>query len=91
MNPTGRLYTIGDQRAISDNRISAERPYTKDWNLHIREVRQNDSGQYKCNINTVPVKSMKVYLSVQGKYLEMLTYFVVCQNINKCVWKIFRD
>lgn len=68
MDPKGKLLTIADQRMISDNRISVERPYLKDWNLHIREVRTNDSGEYKCQINTNPVKSMNIVLNVQGNF-----------------------
>lgn len=70
MDPKLKLLTIGDSRVISDNRISVERPFTKDWNLHIREVRMNDSGEYRCQINTEPVISMKILLNVSGRYTD---------------------
>lgn len=60
-----KLLTVSDKRIIQDPRISIERPYTKDWNLHIRNVRVNDSGEYLCQINTKPVKSMKLLLTIQ--------------------------
>ncbi|KAH3730069.1 hypothetical protein DPMN_056047 [Dreissena polymorpha] len=65
MDPKLKLLTIADQRIIQDTRISVERPFTQNWNLHIRQVRLNDSGEYQCQINTKPVKSTKVLLIVQ--------------------------
>ena len=66
MGPTLKVLTLQDRRIIEDQRISVERPYTRDWNLHIREVRRNDSGEYKCQISTNPPKSTKIILMVQG-------------------------
>ncbi|XP_045447907.1 lachesin-like [Melitaea cinxia] len=34
------------------------------WNLHIRNVREEDRGQYMCQINTDPMKSQMGYLDV---------------------------
>ncbi|WAR00119.1 LACH-like protein, partial [Mya arenaria] len=64
MDPKLKLLTVSDQRIIVDQRISIERPFTRDWNLHIRQVRRNDSGEYLCQINTQPVKSTKILLIV---------------------------
>ncbi|XP_052795088.1 limbic system-associated membrane protein-like isoform X3 [Mya arenaria] len=58
------LLTLDDRRIIDDPRISIERPYTRDWNLHIRKVTYNDRGQYTCQINTNPVKTKTVMLNV---------------------------
>lgn len=41
-----------------------ERPYIKDWHLHIRNVRVSDSGEYTCQINTTPVKMKIINLKV---------------------------
>nr|KAG5694113.1 hypothetical protein BaRGS_005868 [Batillaria attramentaria] len=65
VNPRKILISHGDRRAIDDHRISVERPYIKEWNLLIREVRHNDSGTYECRINTTPKQTKKVTLSVQ--------------------------
>lgn len=57
-----------DRRVLTDMRISVERPFVSDWNLHIRNVSVTDSGEYKCQINTDPVRSKRVKLVVQGMY-----------------------
>ncbi|CAG5115915.1 unnamed protein product, partial [Candidula unifasciata] len=59
------LLTYEDRRIIDDERLSVERPFTKDWNLHIREVKYKDQGLYNCQINTNPVKIKTVNLKVQ--------------------------
>ena len=66
VNPRKILISHMDRRTIDDHRISVERPYIKEWNLLIREVRYNDSGTYECRINTKPKQIKKVTLSVQG-------------------------
>ncbi|KAL3867418.1 hypothetical protein ACJMK2_044620 [Sinanodonta woodiana] len=58
------LLTLDDRRIIDDTRISIERPYKKDWNLHIRKVEYKDKGPYTCQINTNPVKTKTVMLNV---------------------------
>ncbi|XP_050400107.2 lachesin [Patella vulgata] len=63
-SPRKTLISHADRRMIDDHRISVERPYIKEWNLHIRDVRHNDSGTYKCEINTVPIQAKLVTLSV---------------------------
>ena len=62
------LLTLDDRRIIDDSRISIERPYTRDWNLHIRKSEYNDRGQYTCQINTNPVKMKTVMLLVLGNH-----------------------
>ncbi|CAG5130423.1 unnamed protein product, partial [Candidula unifasciata] len=59
------LLTYEDRRIIDDERLSVERPFTKDWNLHIRDVKHKDQGLYNCQINTNPVKIKTVNLKVQ--------------------------
>ena len=66
MDPRGKVLTMNDVRVIQDQRISVERPYTKDWNLHIRSVRKTDGGEYQCQINTTPAKSKTIILVVTG-------------------------
>ena len=50
-------------------RVSVERPYTSDWNLHIRDVTYSDQGIYNCQINTTPVKVKTINLVVLGQSL----------------------
>ena len=92
MNPRKILISHMDRRTIDDHRISVERPYIKEWNLLIREVRYNDSGTYECRINTKPKQIKKVTLSVQGAWRIAITVkrqFFFCiikmlDNRNSC-------
>lgn len=59
------LLTFEDRRIIDDERLSLERPFSKDWNLHIRDVDYKDQGVYNCQVNTVPVKIKTVNLIVE--------------------------
>ncbi|XP_059149018.1 limbic system-associated membrane protein-like [Physella acuta] len=59
-----KVYTLEEKRIITDDRVSLERPYTKEWNLHIRKVEPNDSGTYHCQINTNPIQVRPVQLIV---------------------------
>jgi len=54
-----------DRRVIDDPRFSIVRPYIKEWNLQIRDVTWEDQGQYRCTVNTDPVKSKIVMLHVK--------------------------
>ena len=37
------------------------------WNLHIKEVDENDKGFYMCQVNTEPMVSQIGYLDVMGE------------------------
>ncbi|XP_053392806.1 limbic system-associated membrane protein-like [Mercenaria mercenaria] len=69
------LLTYQDRRLIDDTRISVERPYSQDWNLHIRDVLYTDRGRYSCSINTNPVMNTTVNLDVKvpPKIIEELS------------------
>ena len=56
-----------DRRVVDDHRFSIVRPYIHEWNLQINDVRWEDQGQYRCTVNTEPVKSKIVMLHVKGK------------------------
>ncbi|KAK7503630.1 hypothetical protein BaRGS_00005169, partial [Batillaria attramentaria] len=60
----GKVLTLNERRIMSDERISVERPYTKDWNLFVRSVRPTDAGTYMCQVNTNPVKVQHITLHV---------------------------
>jgi hypothetical protein len=60
------LLSYQERRIIDDERLSIERPFMKDWNLHIRNVRHSDQGVYNCQINTIPVKVKTINLRVEG-------------------------
>jgi len=59
--------TYEDRRVVDDFRFSVVQPYVKEWNLQITDIKWEDQGQYRCTINTNPVKSKIVMLHVKGK------------------------
>ena len=63
---TSTLLTHEERRVIDDDRMSVERPFTRDWNLHIRNVQLEDQGTYKCQINTIPVREKTIHLKIEG-------------------------
>ncbi|XP_064620099.1 protein CEPU-1-like isoform X2 [Lineus longissimus] len=56
---------MGEKRIVEDQRISVFRPFLKEWNLQIRDITYEDRGEYRCTINTSPVKSKIVILRVK--------------------------
>ena len=76
-----KLLTFEDRRIIADERISLERPYVKEWNLHIRNVRAADEGVFTCQINTDPVQIRPIWLHIHGRYTRpVLPYFNTHQH-----------
>ncbi|CAG5134221.1 unnamed protein product, partial [Candidula unifasciata] len=63
-SPRGKILTLDDRRIIFDDRVSLERPYVKEWNLHLHNVKTSDAGFYQCQINTDPVQIREVMLHV---------------------------
>lgn len=75
------LLTFDINRIIDDDRIGIDRPYNKDWNLIIHDVRVKDRGRYICQINTHPIKTKPVELNVLGNdclTLMLATFFMKC-------------
>ena len=58
------LLTLDDRRIIDDTRISIERSSVNDWNLQIRNANHDDQMQYTCAINTNPIMTSTVMLTV---------------------------
>ncbi|XP_052796544.1 protein amalgam-like isoform X1 [Mya arenaria] len=65
LNPRKTLISKDDSRFIDDSRISVERPNIRYWNIMVREVRYNDSGEYMCQINTKPVLIKRIILNIK--------------------------
>jgi len=59
--------TYDDRRVIDDTRFSVVRSHLNEWNLQVRQVRDDDAGRYRCTVNTFPVRSKVVYLHVKGR------------------------
>ena len=68
VSPKETVISLEDRRMINDMRISVERPFLRDWNLHIRNVSITDAGLFMCQLNTAPVTSKQVNLLVNGQY-----------------------
>lgn len=64
MNPRRIVLSSDDRRVIDDTRMSIERPFIRDWNLHIRNINVQDEGEYTCQINTDPIQIKRVRLKV---------------------------
>ena len=62
----GIVLTIEDRRVVDDVRFSVTRRTVDDWALVIADAQIDDSGSYKCTLNTDPVRSKTVMLTVQG-------------------------
>jgi len=58
---------------VDDSRFSVVRPYVKEWNLQVRDIHPLDEGEYRCTINTNPVKSKVVILHVKGLILKPIS------------------
>ncbi|GAB6018919.1 hypothetical protein CHUAL_000571 [Chamberlinius hualienensis] len=61
---TQTIYTIGTHVVSHSPRISTSHNGHRIWNLHIREVQENDKGYYMCQINTDPMKHQVGYIDI---------------------------
>ena len=67
--------TFDLQTMIDDQRFSVVRQDQREWNLQIRQVTWSDRGQYRCTVNTSPIKSKVVMLHVKGGLLLVTCLF----------------
>nr|CAI5837671.1 unnamed protein product [Callosobruchus analis] len=61
---TKAIQAIHDHVITHNPRVSVSHNDHTTWNLHIRNVQEEDRGQYMCQINTDPMKSQVGYLDV---------------------------
>lgn len=54
---TKAIQAIHDHVITHNPRVSVSHNDHSTWNLHIRNVQEEDRGQYMCQINTDPMKS----------------------------------
>jgi len=59
--------TLDSQTMVDDARFSVVRQHRHEWNLQIRQVTWSDRGQYRCTVNTSPIKSKLIVLHVKGR------------------------
>uniref|UniRef100_A0A182PFY7 Ig-like domain-containing protein n=1 Tax=Anopheles epiroticus TaxID=199890 RepID=A0A182PFY7_9DIPT len=59
------ILAINADTFTSDDRVQAlYNDQTAEWTLKIRRTRRKDTGIYECQISTMPVKSLQLYLIV---------------------------
>ncbi|XP_050490402.1 lachesin-like [Bombus huntii] len=61
---TKAIQAIHDHVITHNNRVSVSHRDHTTWNLHIKNVQEQDEGRYMCQINTDPMKSQTGMLSV---------------------------
>ncbi|CAG9830535.1 unnamed protein product [Diabrotica balteata] len=61
---TKAIQAIHDHVITHNPRVSVSHNDHTTWNLHIKNVQEEDGGQYMCQINTDPMKSQVGYLDV---------------------------
>ncbi|XP_076436130.1 lachesin-like [Babylonia areolata] len=58
------ILTFRDERIIDDERIHVDHTFAREWNLRLERVKYGDQGIYTCQVNTDPVISYTVHLTV---------------------------
>ncbi|XP_045216163.2 lachesin-like [Mercenaria mercenaria] len=61
----GRTISINERVMTNHRKFEISHPYPNEWNLKVIRVRNTDSGEYKCQVNTDPVQTKVVVLIVQ--------------------------
>ncbi|XP_066942288.1 neurotrimin-like isoform X1 [Macrobrachium rosenbergii] len=61
---TKAILAIHNRVITHNNRMNVIHSDHKTWELKIRDVKRNDSGEYMCQINTDPMKMQVGYLNV---------------------------
>lgn len=61
------LLTVGNVTYSGDPRIGVRFQYPNNWRLHINPLRQEDGGEYMCQVSTHPPKVFTTNLTVLGK------------------------
>lgn len=63
---TKAILAIHNRVITHNNRMNVIHSDHNTWQLKIRDVRRNDSGQYMCQINTDPMKMQVRVAQVTG-------------------------
>ncbi|XP_021923333.1 lachesin-like [Zootermopsis nevadensis] len=61
---TKAIQAINDHVVIHNPRVSVSHVDHTMWNLHVKNVHEEDRGMYMCQINTDPMKSQLGYMDV---------------------------
>jgi len=67
------LLSVGTYLYTKDSRMMVSEDLSRgEWELRITEIRHSDAGNYECQINTNPLLSHTITLSVVEPYTEIL-------------------
>lgn len=69
------LLTLGKNVHISNPRYNINFRYPNNWRLIITSVKRDDHGQYACQVNTHPPKTLITDVTVLGKFSFFKYYF----------------
>lgn len=61
---TQTILTIHTHVITHNSRVSTTHNGQRQWNLHIRNIKEDDRGYYMCQINSSPMKSQTGYVEV---------------------------
>lgn len=78
------IQAIHDHVITHNNRVSVSHSDHTMWNLHIKNVQQEDEGLYMCQINTDPMKSQvssyyyyfKIILNFKLLNVAIVLYYI---------------
>lgn len=79
---TKAIQAIHDHVITHNARVSVSHADDSTWNLHIKNVQEEDRGQYMCQINTDPMISQVIYLNYNNIPTTIL-YIKYIRNVRK--------
>lgn len=82
------LLTVGQDVHISDPRYSIHFRYPNNFRLSIAAVRREDYGQYACQINTHPPRTLITNVTILGNFFNPTfdnTIYFKSKKFNKLI------
>lgn len=86
---TKAIQAIHDRVITRNNRVLVSHSDPTMWNLHIKNVTQEDEGRYMCQINTDPVKS-QVSLSCHFFEIVLVRLCIIVTNVSTKLYLLCR-
>lgn len=66
------ILTLQNRVVTHNARVTLTHDQHRTWNLHIRQVKESDSGCYMCQINTPIMKNQVGCIKVHGEWLTVV-------------------
>lgn len=73
---TKAIQAIHDHVITHNSRVSVSHADDSTWNLHVKNVQEEDRGQYMCQINTDPMISQVMFVYVD--YVTATILIAIC-------------